>query len=637
MDVFGRIGVPAGDFSLNRKETPELDPGNNVVESLTNNITLDVGGGGGAAGVAWANVEDDGTISSDSGITSVTRVAEGIYDVVLDTAVAAVGDKWAASAVVTPEGTPTDTGTVSFESYLGLTTVSPSAHQNGVVWDPVKGKLWATDTEHDPNTDDSGQDRLGIYKVDSETWEYITLPLGWGILFVQRGPSILINVEDRVVYVQVAGQDDAPETNNGDRTTLIYSLDTLELLMNTKEDLTAGGSESTLVVLGFDSANGHMLIGGASTTYIHDMTDGLPDAVDIDSIASAYGSVSTYIADSAGKFWYPTTALAPDDWRRYYLSGLSLTEDTVEAGADGINADNLKTYDSTNNEIYYLSYDQLSLMKINCGTGTVTKLATYPAHDSSTHTTSPTSLTALVMSSDNSRVLGVRGGTGGDFMCFYIIDPSDGSVDFHAEIPDLYTDNCDSLHVGVDAGKLWVLSTQRITEISFAGGETDTALAIYDPVLFSSRLIAADTVRVWFYRGNNFRVRQDSAFHICVASDEVLTGEAAVEDSDIIPQLIKNADYTLTIAEVNYHLYHTDAGTHTYTIPANASVAFEIGTCISFVNSSGAGAVSIAITTDTLRWAGSTSTGTRTLAANGMATIIKVATALWYINGVGLT
>lgn len=104
-----------------------------------------------------------------------------------------------------------------------------------------------------------------------------------------------------------------------------------------------------------------------------------------------------------------------------------------------------------------------------------------------------------------------------------------------------------------------------------------------------------------------------------------------------IPQLIKDADYTLTLDESGYHLYHTSASTHTWTIPANSSVPFAIGTVISFVNGPSTGNVSIAITTDTLRLAGSTDTGTRTLEANGVATVIKVASALWYISGQGLT
>jgi len=104
-----------------------------------------------------------------------------------------------------------------------------------------------------------------------------------------------------------------------------------------------------------------------------------------------------------------------------------------------------------------------------------------------------------------------------------------------------------------------------------------------------------------------------------------------------MPQLIKNVDYTLVLADANYHLYHSSATPHTFTIPANASVAFPIGTCITFVNSNGAGNLTIAITADTMRLAGGSSTGSRVIAANGLATAIKVEAALWYINGTGIS
>lgn len=121
--------------------------------------------------------------------------------------------------------------------------------------------------------------------------------------------------------------------------------------------------------------------------------------------------------------------------------------------------------------------------------------------------------------------------------------------------------------------------------------------------------------------------------------DLVLTGvEDSLGGSSLeIPQLIKDANYTLTLAESGYHLYHTSASAHTYTIPANSSVAFPIGTVISFINGPSTGNVTIAITTDTMRLAGTTSTGSRTLGANGVATILKVASTLWYISGQGLT
>lgn len=105
-----------------------------------------------------------------------------------------------------------------------------------------------------------------------------------------------------------------------------------------------------------------------------------------------------------------------------------------------------------------------------------------------------------------------------------------------------------------------------------------------------------------------------------------------------IPQNAQTGNYTLVMADAGKHIYHASgAGAgDTYTIPANASVAFEIGTAITFVNSA-TDSVSIAITTDTMTLAGTTTTGTRTLAQNGVATAIKVTTTAWLISGTGLT
>lgn len=92
--------------------------------------------------------------------------------------------------------------------------------------------------------------------------------------------------------------------------------------------------------------------------------------------------------------------------------------------------------------------------------------------------------------------------------------------------------------------------------------------------------------------------------------------------------------YTLVAADAGEMVYTTT--TRTVTIPANASVPFEIGTSIVFISGAGA-TTTIAITSDTLILAGPGTTGSRTLAAHGMATAVKVAATTWYISGNGLT
>jgi hypothetical protein len=106
-----------------------------------------------------------------------------------------------------------------------------------------------------------------------------------------------------------------------------------------------------------------------------------------------------------------------------------------------------------------------------------------------------------------------------------------------------------------------------------------------------------------------------------------------------IPQNSQSAAYTLIATDAQKHIFHPDADTtaRIWTIPSNASVPFAIGTAVTFINGHGAGVITIAITSDTMRLAGAGTTGSRTLAANGMATAIKVAATEWKISGTGLT
>lgn len=106
-----------------------------------------------------------------------------------------------------------------------------------------------------------------------------------------------------------------------------------------------------------------------------------------------------------------------------------------------------------------------------------------------------------------------------------------------------------------------------------------------------------------------------------------------------IPQVSQSAAYTLLVSDAGKHVYHpgTDTTARVWTIPANASVAFPIGAALTFINDTGGGVITIAITTDTLVLAGAGTTGSRTLAANGVATAVKMTATRWIISGTGLT
>lgn len=103
-----------------------------------------------------------------------------------------------------------------------------------------------------------------------------------------------------------------------------------------------------------------------------------------------------------------------------------------------------------------------------------------------------------------------------------------------------------------------------------------------------------------------------------------------------IPQNIQTGSYTLVLSDAGDHIYRGSGGAATWTIPANSSVAYPIGTALTFINLS-ATSVSIAITSDTMYLSSAGTTGTRTLAQYGSATAIKITSTSWLISGSGLT
>ena len=105
-----------------------------------------------------------------------------------------------------------------------------------------------------------------------------------------------------------------------------------------------------------------------------------------------------------------------------------------------------------------------------------------------------------------------------------------------------------------------------------------------------------------------------------------------------IPQNSQSANYTLVLADSGDHIFHPvgDNNARTFTIPANSSVAFPIGTAVTFINMAAAN-VTIAITTDTLTLSPAGTSGSRTLAQYGSATAIKITSTQWLISGSGLT
>jgi autotransporter-associated beta strand protein len=120
-----------------------------------------------------------------------------------------------------------------------------------------------------------------------------------------------------------------------------------------------------------------------------------------------------------------------------------------------------------------------------------------------------------------------------------------------------------------------------------------------------------------------------------VTIPEGVVGTAANAGYMGIPQnATTTGSATIAAADNGKHIHCT--ATRTLTIDSNANLALPIGFTFSVTAATGA-TVTIAITTDTMYLSPAGTTGSRTLAAFGIATAIKITSTTWMISGNGLT
>lgn len=199
----------------------------------------------------------------------------------------------------------------------------------------------------------------------------------------------------------------------------------------------------------------------------------------------------------------------------------------------------------------------------------------------------------------------------------------------------------------------WTISQSAPGQVSFDGIETLTNKTLTAPVMTTPTLGVASATTV-----NKVTLTAPATGStLTIADGKTLTASntltlAGTDGTTMtlppasaslgylgLPQNSQSAPYTLVIGDAGKSILHPSADTtaRTFTIPANSSVAFPVGTAVTFVNEVSAGVMTIAITTDTMRLSPAGTTGSRSLAANGVATALKVTTTEWLISGSGLT
>jgi hypothetical protein len=193
---------------------------------------------------------------------------------------------------------------------------------------------------------------------------------------------------------------------------------------------------------------------------------------------------------------------------------------------------------------------------------------------------------------------------------------------------------------------LGAASATSINKVTITAPATSATLTIADgKTLTANRtltLTGTDGVTVTFPATNATMARTDAAQTF--AGTQTFSGSVVPATNTVdsvgytgLPQNAQSAAYTTVAADAGKSIVHpiTDNNARTFTIDSNANVPYPVGTAITFINM--INTVTIAITTDTMYLAGAGTTGSRTLAAYGMATAVKVTSTSWIISGNGLT
>lgn len=157
------------------------------------------------------------------------------------------------------------------------------------------------------------------------------------------------------------------------------------------------------------------------------------------------------------------------------------------------------------------------------------------------------------------------------------------------------------------------------TDLSVSNGGTGASSFTANNVLLGNGTSAFQTVA------------PGTSGNVLTSNGTTWTSAAAPASAVQYPQESKSADYTLVLADAGKQIFHpaSDTSTRTFTIPANSSVAFPVGTVVLFTQENGGNNfIEVAITSDTLV-TNKTTTGSVFVDAGNTLYCIKVAATKW--------
>jgi hypothetical protein len=103
-----------------------------------------------------------------------------------------------------------------------------------------------------------------------------------------------------------------------------------------------------------------------------------------------------------------------------------------------------------------------------------------------------------------------------------------------------------------------------------------------------------------------------------------------------MPQ-VTASNVTLSLSDAGKHYYSNAAGNLTLTIPNNETTSFATGTAVAIIVQASSNILVNTASGVTLFLASNSTSANRVVGTYGMATLVKVDTNTWFINGAGVS
>jgi hypothetical protein len=175
------------------------------------------------------------------------------------------------------------------------------------------------------------------------------------------------------------------------------------------------------------------------------------------------------------------------------------------------------------------------------------------------------------------------------------------------------------------------LATNKVLGRATAGTGAAEELSIGTALSISGGTLAVTTVPA--ANGGTGLTSPGTSGNVLTSNGTSWTSATPASTPVNFPQNILSANYTLVLSDAGKQIFHpaSDANVRTFTIPANSSVAFPIGTVVLFTVENNGTTVNVTINSDTLI-NGDGVSGTQPVPPNNTLMCIKVTATKWMAN-----